>query len=89
MLKPKSDKISGYTQIQQTSRTDLKERCLPARKLMDTCFLGQERSADGGIHATGGNGNVACALRTLNKLRRAGHSEDRACIADIRCGAPP
>jgi hypothetical protein len=33
------------------------------QKADGSCFLGQERSADAGIHATGDNNNVTTVLR--------------------------
>jgi hypothetical protein len=45
------------------------KQTLSARKLM-TSFLGQQRSADGGIHATRGHNNVSRVLRNTKKLRR-------------------
>jgi hypothetical protein len=57
---------------------------LRTRKLI----LGQERSADGDIHAPRTTVSEAYC-RTLKKLRRAGHSEQKAFNADIQCSAPP
>jgi hypothetical protein len=68
MLKPKSSQSSGCTHIHQTNRKGLNKRSLPARKLMVcNCFLRQERSADGGIHATRDHNNVRRVLRNTNK----------------------
>jgi hypothetical protein len=55
-----------------------------------SCFLGQERTADGGIHATGDHSNVTNVLRNT-KITAQGHSEQKAWNADIRCtrSAPP
>jgi hypothetical protein len=37
----------------------------------DNYFVGQERSVDGGIHATADRNNVRSVLRNAKKLRRA------------------
>jgi hypothetical protein len=51
------------------------------------CFLEQERSADGGIHATGDH-NVRSVLQNSKNIAQ-GHSEQKAWNADIQCSAPP
>jgi hypothetical protein len=49
MLKPKSSQSNGCTKQAENF-----EQMLPAcHKADGNCFLGQEMSADGGIHATG------------------------------------
>jgi hypothetical protein len=65
-LKPRSSQSSGCTHIHQTSRRSLNKR-LPE----SNCFLGQERNADGGIHATRDHSNVRSLLRNNEKLCRA------------------
>jgi hypothetical protein len=47
------------------------KQTLSARKLMANCFPGQERSADGGIHATSENNNVTGVFRNTKKKCRA------------------
>jgi hypothetical protein len=55
------------------------KQTLSARQKADgDCFLGQWGSADGEIHATRGHNNVRSVFRNINKLRRAGHSEQKA-----------
>jgi hypothetical protein len=55
-----------------------------------TCFLGQETSADSGIHATRDHNNIRSVLRNTKKKKTAqGHSEQKAWNADTRCSAPP
>jgi hypothetical protein len=56
-----------------------------------SCFLGQERCADGGIYEIRDHNNVRSVLRNTKKkkLHRTGHSEQKAWIADIRCNTPP
>jgi hypothetical protein len=44
--------------IHQKYWKSVKKHCLPARKLDHSCFLGQERSAVGGIHAKRDHSNV-------------------------------
>jgi hypothetical protein len=46
-------------------------------------FLGQERSAVGGIHATRDHNDARNVLRNTKKLRKAGHSEQKSWNADI------
>jgi hypothetical protein len=44
------------------------EQTLSARKLMDDkCFLGQERSADGGIYAKRDRNNIISVLQNTKK----------------------
>jgi hypothetical protein len=50
MLKPKSSQSSGYTHSSNNQKAD------------GNCFLGQERSAVGGIHATRDNNNVKSVI---------------------------
>jgi macrodomain Ter protein organizer (MatP/YcbG family) len=50
----------------------LKQTLSACQKADGNCFLGQERSADGGIHATWDNNNFTSVLRnTKKKMRRA------------------
>jgi hypothetical protein len=51
-------------------------------------FLGQESSADGGIHVTQDHSNIRSVLWN-NKKTALGRSEQKAWNADIRCSAPP
>jgi hypothetical protein len=67
MLKPKSSPSSGCTHIHQTSQKSLNKCCLPAGKLMVTS-LGQEKSADVGIHATRDHNNVTSVLQNTKKI---------------------
>jgi hypothetical protein len=58
------------------------------QKADGNCFLGEERSADGGIHATRNHNNVRNVLRNT-KITEYDHSEQNGWNADIRCSAPP
>jgi hypothetical protein len=65
-------KVETYKQskqwINQTSRKSLNKR-LPARKLIDgNYFLEQERSVDGGIHATRDHSDLRSLLRKTKKI---------------------
>jgi hypothetical protein len=53
MLKPKSSQSSGCTYIHQASQKSLKN--IAYQKANGNCFLGQDRSAVGDIHATRNN----------------------------------
>jgi hypothetical protein len=64
-----------------------KQTLSPYQKADGNCFLGQERSADGGIHATMDHNNVRSVLRNAKNF--VGHSELWAWNADIRYSAPP
>jgi hypothetical protein len=75
---------SEFTHFHQTSRKSLEKRCLPETD--GNSFLGQERSADGGIHTKRDNINVTNVLRNTKKTC-VGHSEQMAWYADIRCSA--
>jgi hypothetical protein len=46
-------------------------------------LVGQERSADGGIHAMRDHSNVTSIFQNTKKLRSAGHSEQNAWNADF------
>jgi hypothetical protein len=55
------------------------------QKVDGNCFLGQEKSADGRVHATRDNNDVRNVLRTTNYVepfRTNGRN------ADIQCSAP-
>jgi hypothetical protein len=65
-----------------------KQMLSSCQKADDSCFQGQERSADGGINATMDHSNVRSVLRNTKKLSMA-FSEQKAWNADIRCNAPP
>jgi hypothetical protein len=80
MLKPKSSQSSGCTHIHQTSWKSLHKRCLPARKLIANCFLEQERSADGGIHATWDHNKARGVLQNTKKLHRAIQNKRRGML---------
>jgi hypothetical protein len=43
------------------------KRTSACQKADDNCFLGQERNADGGIHATRNHNNVRSVLRNTKK----------------------
>jgi hypothetical protein len=65
------------------------KRMLSACQKADgNCFLGQERIADGGIHATRDHINVRGVLRNTNK-NCVGPFRKKARNMDIRCSAPP
>jgi histone-lysine N-methyltransferase SETMAR len=51
--------------------TKLKRALSACQKVDSNCFLGQERSADGGIHATKDHNNVTSVLQNTKKLHRA------------------
>jgi hypothetical protein len=61
-LKPKSSQISGCTHVHQTSWKSLNKCCLPESCWQLFFGTGQERSADGGIHAARGHINVRHVL---------------------------
>jgi hypothetical protein len=50
---------------------------LVGMKANGDCFLGQERSADGGIHATRDHNNIKSVLQNTKK-NCIGHSEKKA-----------
>jgi hypothetical protein len=75
ILKPKSSQSRRCTHIHQTSWKSLNKCRLPAIKLM-----GQERSADGGIHGTRDHNNIISILWNAKKMHRA--------IQNKRCGMP-
>jgi hypothetical protein len=87
MLKPKTSQSSRYTFTKQAEKS-LNKR-LPESWWKLFPGTGQERSADGGIHAIRDHSNVRSYCDTLKKLRRDGHSEQKSWKADVRCSAPP
>jgi hypothetical protein len=52
------------------------------------CFLGEERSADGGIHAARDH-NVIHVLQNTQKKTANGHLKQKAWNADIQNSTPP
>jgi hypothetical protein len=67
-----------------------KQTLSACQKADGSCFLGQKRSADGGIHATMDHNNIRSVRVLRNTIKIAyGHSELKARNADIRCSAPP
>jgi hypothetical protein len=54
-----------------------KQSFTACQKADGSCFLGQEMSADGGIHATRDDNNVRNVLRN-SKRPAYGHSEQKA-----------
>jgi hypothetical protein len=68
--------------------TEFKQLLSACQKADGNCFLGQERSADGEIHATGDHTNVTSVLRNTKKTAY-GHSKQKMWNADIRYSAPP
>jgi hypothetical protein len=56
---------------------------LSARKADDNCFLGQERSTDGGINETRDNNNVRSVLQNTKK-----HWVEPFRIKDMECSHP-
>jgi hypothetical protein len=65
-----------------------KQTLSTCQKADGNCFLGQERSADGGIHATRDHNNVRSVLRNTKKIF-VGPFRTKRMNADIRCSAPP
>jgi hypothetical protein len=63
----KEQSISGCTCIHQTSQKSLKNVC---QKADDNCFLGQERSSEGGIDAARDQ-NVRSVLQNTKETGRA------------------
>jgi hypothetical protein len=59
-VETKDSQSSGCIYIHQTCRKSLDELC---QKTDINCFLGQERSANGRMHATKGNNIIRSALR--------------------------
>jgi hypothetical protein len=62
------------------------------KRLLESCwklFFGTERSADGWIHAKRDHNNAKIYYKTLKKLHRVDHLEQKAWNADTQCGAPP
>jgi hypothetical protein len=69
VLKSKSSKSSGCTHIHQKPKKF--KYTLPAcQKTNGNSFLGQDRSADSGIHVTRDQDNVRRVLRNSTKLNR-------------------
>jgi hypothetical protein len=69
---------------------EFKQMLSACQKADGNCFLGQERGADGGIHATMDHNNTrSIFINTKKKLHRFGHSELKAWNSDIQCSAPP
>jgi hypothetical protein len=69
MLKSKSSQSSGCTPFtKQAAEVQTNVVC---QKYAGSCFLGQERCADDGIHTTRDHVNVTSVLRNLKALRRA------------------
>jgi hypothetical protein len=66
-MKSMSTQSSGSTHIHQTSQKKFKEMLSPCQKAEGNCFLRQERSADGGIHATRNHNNVRSVLQNTKK----------------------
>jgi hypothetical protein len=60
-----------------------KQTLSACHKADGNCFLGEERSADGGIHATNDHNNVRSTLRNNKKLRRAIQNKRRGMLT---CG---
>jgi hypothetical protein len=65
ILKPNNSQSSECTHIHQTNRKMLTKVCLEAD---GNCFLGEERSADGGTHATRDRNSVRSVLRNTKKI---------------------
>jgi hypothetical protein len=61
-----SSQNSGCTHIHQKTQKKFKQK-LSARKLMENCFLGQEMSGNGGIHATRDHNNVRSVVSNTEK----------------------
>jgi hypothetical protein len=51
------------------------------QKVDGNCFVGQKRTAGGGIHTTRAHNNVTSVMKTLKKT--AGHSEQKVWNFDI------
>jgi hypothetical protein len=57
------------------------------QKAADSCFLGQKKSAYGGINAMRDHNNVRSVLQNT-KITTQFNSEQKVWTADIRCSAP-
>jgi hypothetical protein len=87
MFKPKSSQSNGCTHIRQTSRKSLNK--LVFQKADGNSFLGQERSANGGIQqGTTITSEAYCKTHTQEK-KLYGPAEQKVWNADIRCSASP
>jgi hypothetical protein len=86
MLKPKSSQSSGCTHISKQAKKF--ETDVACQEADGSCFLGQERSANGGIHATRDHNNITSVLQNTEKSTQD-HSEQKAWNADMQCCASP
>jgi hypothetical protein len=65
MLKPKSSQSGGWhTSTKQAKKVETNV----CQKADGICFVGQERSADGGIHATRNTIRLEVYCKTLKRL---------------------
>jgi hypothetical protein len=63
--------VDAYAFTKQAEKVDKRVH----QKADGNCFLGQERSADGGIHAIRDDNNVTSVLQNTNaRLHTAAHS---------------
>jgi hypothetical protein len=81
--------VDAHTFTKQAE--ELQQKLSACQKADSNCFLGHERSAGIGIHATRDHNNVRSVFRNTEKKNcgRVGHSEQKAWNADILCTAAP
>jgi hypothetical protein len=79
MFIPKGSQSSGCTHIYRRGLKSLSKRFLPVRRLDGNCFLEQDRSSDGGIHAAKDHSDVGGVLH-------AKYWKLLSTIPNIRCG---
>jgi hypothetical protein len=72
MMKPLAEKVVHAHTFTKQGKKMFKRTLSASQKDDGTCTLGQVRSADGGIHATGDNNNVRSVLRNTKKTAQ-GH----------------
>jgi hypothetical protein len=75
--------VDVHTFTKQAKKFKINTVC---QKGVGNCLLGQERRADGVIHATRDNNNIRSVLRYTKIL--VGPLRKKAWNADIRCSVP-
>jgi phage gp29-like protein len=65
-----------------------KQMLSACQKADGNCLLGQERSANSGIHATRNHNNVRSELRNTKKTAKGHLEKKKAWNADIWCSVP-
>jgi hypothetical protein len=56
--------VDANTSIKQVKKVQMSA----CQKADGSCYLGEKRSADGGIHATRDHSNVKSAMQNTNKI---------------------